>query len=239
MRKNANRKKKVVKEVKVRIPPCCPISPATQVPFMFEHPLQKIKNRACLMSGISLERANAIDDLSLGITLGEYHINLLVERFYDKVLADKDEWFTCLFTSEKEKMIENEYEFLLQRFGGPCYYSDNKSYPALCKRHSNFEMSPRMAEKWLGHMENVLEEMIEDIPDETRYIMMDYFKHTCYLLIASQEAQILMVTNQVNDTLVKEEEIAVEYKMGMHNKLEDDISNLAIDDNVDVDNEIN
>lgn len=73
-----------------------------------------------------------------------------------------------MFTSEMEDLSQNLADFLLQRLGGACYYSDRKGFPALIDRHCHFEVSRRSAEKWLDHMELALEDMHEDIQEKDR-----------------------------------------------------------------------
>ena len=53
-----------------------------------------------------------------------YMITFYVEiRVYD----DEEEWFRSIFAnSKKEEAIQNQYEFFVQRMGGPPLYSQRK-----------------------------------------------------------------------------------------------------------------
>ena len=106
-----------------------------------------------------------------------------------------------MFTSSQEECVSNLADFLMQRLGGPSYYrfeanrldelhifhmasffngffSDRKGRPDLIGRHSQFEMTPRTAEKWLSLMEETLYEFDkDDIPERNRDKLMDYFPH--------------------------------------------------------------
>lgn len=44
-----------------------------------------------------------------------------------RVYDEEEEWFRSIFaSSEKEKAIQNQYEFLVQRMGGPPLYSQRR-----------------------------------------------------------------------------------------------------------------
>lgn len=44
-----------------------------------------------------------------------------------RVYDDDDEWFRSIFAnSKKEEAIQNQYEFFVQRMGGPPLYSQRK-----------------------------------------------------------------------------------------------------------------
>jgi len=44
-----------------------------------------------------------------------------------RVYDDDEEWFRSIFgNSDKEKAIQNQYEFLVQRMGGPPLYSQRR-----------------------------------------------------------------------------------------------------------------
>ena len=44
--------------------------------------------------------------------------------------------------------IRNQYEFMIQRMGGPPLYSQRKGHPALMARHSQFPCTEATAERW-------------------------------------------------------------------------------------------
>ena len=154
-----------------------------------KHPMQLLQARATELSGVSYDEANAIDDLNLGEQIGEFNMMQISESFYKKVLNDKDDWFRGMF-SGREDFAGDQNEFILQRLGGPSYYSDRKRNPSLVTKHAAFEMSPRTAERWLEYMDDTLIEVEnnKDITSTQRDIMMAYFRWQAYILVASQEA---------------------------------------------------
>jgi hemoglobin len=157
------------------------------------HPMQLLQQRATELSGVSYQDANEIDSINLGEIIGEYNMLQLSESFYKKVLNDKDEWFRNMF-SGREDFASDQNEFIMQRMGGPSYYSDRKGTPGLIKRHAHIEMSPRTAERWLEYMDETLEEfeINKDISARQREMMMSYFRWQSYFLVASQEASYQM-----------------------------------------------
>ena len=121
---------------------------------------------------------------------GEYHSSQIAEKFYAKLLADQDSWFRDMFKGNLETMAQNFGDYLLQRLGGPSYYSESRGHPALGSRHRHFEMSPRAAEKWLIHMESTLDDLDEDLLSiEEREALLNFFRYTAYFLVATQELQ--------------------------------------------------
>ena len=66
--------------------------------------------------------------------LGPELIVRLSTAFYNRVYDDPDEWFTSMFPPDKGQAIQNQYEFFIQRFGGPQLYSQRKGHPALRQR---------------------------------------------------------------------------------------------------------
>lgn len=95
-----------------------------------------------------------------------------------------------MFKSKLDVMSQNFSDFLLQRLGGPAYYSEAKGHPALGNRHRHFEMNPQAAEKWLIYMEATLDEYGDDVLlTEEKEALLNYFRYTAYFLVAVQETQ--------------------------------------------------
>ena len=68
----------------------------------------------------------------------------LSEAFYKKCVEDPDEWFSHMFLG-KSDFIGDQNEYLMQRLGGPSYYSDRKGHPNLIASHAHLEMTSRTA----------------------------------------------------------------------------------------------
>ncbi len=165
-----------------------PISACFSVQTM--HPMQLLQERACVLSGVSRKQATLIDDLNIGEKIGEYNMMQLAESFQRRVLNDKDPWFRNMFGG-KEDYAQNLNEYILQRLGGPSYYSDRKGNPGLIAKHADFECSSRTAERWLEYMDETLEEEQTKngtISSKQREMIMLHFRWQAYVLVASQEA---------------------------------------------------
>ena len=198
---------------KIRIGTGCPLSSAHSEEYPCDHSIQRLEKRACELSGIEMDKAKEIDEYDLATSLGEFTLTTLYEKFYAKVLEDKDDWFRDMFQSSIEDLVANESEYLIQRLGGPSYYTDRKGIPSLIKMHYNVEMTPRTAEKWLEYMETTLEEMVSEIDEPTRDVLMAYFRFSAYFMIASQEASAVMVKFAHHDRIKQEFELEADMKI--------------------------
>lgn len=85
----------------------------------------------------------------------------LVERFYPKVLADP--LLSPIFPEDIRPVMEKQYLFLTQFFGGPPLYSEQYGHPMMRARHLPFPVTPKRAEAWLGCMARALAET--EIPE--------------------------------------------------------------------------
>ncbi|XP_070038570.1 group 2 truncated hemoglobin 3-2 isoform X1 [Nicotiana tomentosiformis] len=103
------------------------------------------------------------------------------------VYDDEEEWFRSIFSnSSKEDAIRNQYEFFVQRMGGPPLYSQRKGHPALIGRHRPFPVTHKAAERWLHHMQLALDSAT-DIDEDSKIKMMNFFRHTAFFLVAGDE----------------------------------------------------
>ena len=155
------------------------------------HPVQRLQARAEELSGVSYEDAHFIDNVNLGEKIGEFSMMTLSESFYKKCVNDPDEWFSGMFVG-KEDFANDQNEYLLQRLGGPSYYSDRKGNPNLNIRHAHLGITSRSAERWLEHMEEALGELENSegvINHKQKTILMNHFRYQAYYLVAAQEAQ--------------------------------------------------
>ncbi|CAM4466989.1 hypothetical protein HMSSN036_91040 [Paenibacillus macerans] len=92
------------------------------------------------------------DNLGGGPTLRR-----LVEAFYPKV--QKDPLLGPLFPEDITPVMEKQYMFLTQFFGGPPLYSDAFGHPMMRARHMPFPVTRERAEAWLACMRAALEEI--------------------------------------------------------------------------------
>nr|GEY71952.1 two-on-two hemoglobin-3 [Tanacetum cinerariifolium] len=166
--------------------------------------MQTLQEKAAEWSGVDHEDAFAIDQTNLYQKLGlQTFINLSTD-FYTSTFAltrtpargfpsgigvyeDEEEWFRSIFAdSKKEDAIQNQYEFFVQRMGGPPLFSQRKGHPALIGRHRPFEVTHKAAERWLHHMHQALDNAT-DIDHDSKTRMLNFFRHTAYFLVAGND----------------------------------------------------
>ncbi|WP_019534405.1 globin [Paenibacillus ginsengihumi] len=87
---------------------------------------------------------------------GAETIRRIVEAFYPKVQAHP--LLGPLFPEDIRPVMEKQYMFLSQFFGGPPLYSERYGHPMMRARHLPFPITKERAEAWLGCMKQALEE---------------------------------------------------------------------------------
>lgn len=169
----------------------CPISAHFSAPHG-RHPVQLLQDRAAELSGVTFDEACGVDEVNVALKIGEYGMMQVSERFLARARGDQDEWFAGMF-SGREDFVQDQSDYLLQRFGGPSYYADRKGPGQLIDRHAGFECSPRTAERWLQHMDAALADT-EEVSGNQRKHMMTFLRFQSYFLVAAQEAARDMAT---------------------------------------------
>ncbi|WP_284645007.1 globin domain-containing protein [Paenibacillus silviterrae] len=88
---------------------------------------------------------------------GPEGIRRIVEAFYPKVQQHPK--LGPLFPEDITPVMEKQYLFLTQFFGGPPLYSEQYGHPMMRARHLPFEITPERAAAWLSCMANALDEV--------------------------------------------------------------------------------
>ncbi|KAG0586688.1 hypothetical protein KC19_2G109000 [Ceratodon purpureus] len=149
--------------------------------------MQSLQRQASCMSGVRQEDALAIDGVNLYERLGFDTFVQLSTNFYNNVYSDDQQWFRSIFAnSTKDDAIQNQYEFFVQRMGGPSLYAHRKGNSALIARHGPYPVTERAAARWLFHMKSALDQT-DDIDFDSKTRMFNYFKHTAFFLVAGKE----------------------------------------------------
>lgn len=104
---------------------------------------------------------------------GEDFFRKFTARFYDRVKFDNE--LKSLYPEEDLKPAEDRLcLFLMQYWGGPDTYSQERGHPRLRMRHNPYPINHNMREKWLACALPALEELA---PAEPAYTMMkEYFE---------------------------------------------------------------
>ena len=98
----------------------------------------------------------------------------LVERFYDGVEADPV--LVRLYPNPNDLSHARRHLtlFLVQYWGGPTTYSDERGHPRLRMRHAPFAIGPEERDHWLAHMRAAID-ALEPEPD-VRQALESYFE---------------------------------------------------------------
>ena len=92
---------------------------------------------------------------------GEPTFRLLVQRFYARVATDP-----ILRAVYPEQDLAAATErltlFLIQYWGGPTTYSDERGHPRLRLRHAPFAIDSAARDRWLTHMRTALLEAVNE-----------------------------------------------------------------------------
>jgi len=111
---------------------------------------------------------------------GEAAFRLLVERFYAGV-AD-DPLLRPLYPDEDlANAAEHLTLFLIQYWGGPSTYNEERGHPRLRMRHQPFAIGQAERDAWLGHMSAAVESL--DLVPAVRKAMIDYFEAAATAMI--------------------------------------------------------
>lgn len=103
---------------------------------------------------------------------GEPTFRRLVEAFYQRVENDAN--LRPMFPEDMTDGKRWQYLFLMQLWGGPSLYSDERGHPRLRMRHAPFPITPAASAAWVRCMLEAMEEV--DIQEPMRQTMRDYFE---------------------------------------------------------------
>ena len=111
---------------------------------------------------------------------GERAFRLLVERFYSRVAND-----AVLRRVYPEEDLSGATErltlFLIQYWGGPATYSEQRGHPRLRMRHLPFAIGQAERDAWLGHMTAAVDSL--DLAPAVRQALLDYFRRASTAMI--------------------------------------------------------
>ena len=115
---------------------------------------------------------------------GEKTFRLLVQRFYAGVATDpilRAVYPEDDLTAATERLTL----FLIQYWGGPSTYSEQRSHPRLRMRHQPFAIGQAQRDAWLGHMTAAVESL--DLAPAVRKALLDYFETASTAMINQPE----------------------------------------------------
>ena len=102
---------------------------------------------------------------------GEPTFTALVARFYEGVAGDPE--LRRLYPEEDLTDAEERLRlFLMQYWGGPSTYGEQRGHPRLRMRHAPFVIGPAERDAWLRHMSEAVDSI--NLPPELRAPLWDY-----------------------------------------------------------------
>lgn len=120
------------------------------------------------------------DDLSVyNLVGGAATFSRLVDAFYARIEADAR--LRPMFPDDLEAGKRAQCLFLIQFFGGPADYSQQRGHPRLRMRHAPFAIDQAARDAWLGHMLAAIDEV--GITEPARSLMRDYFERGSTFMI--------------------------------------------------------
>jgi hemoglobin len=103
----------------------------------------------------------------------------LVERFYVGVAEDK--LLRPLYPADLEAPKRRLTLFLIQLFGGPQTYSEERGHPRLRQRHLRFPIDAAARDAWLRHMAAALDSLA--LPAAQHAELQRYFDNAATFLM--------------------------------------------------------
>lgn len=110
---------------------------------------------------------------------GEPFFTTLVDRFYVGVASDP--LLRPLYPDDLTESKAHLALFLMQYWGGPRDYSDQRGHPRLRMRHARFVIGPAQAEAWLAHMTTAVQQ--SGLPDADQSELLDYLTMAANTLV--------------------------------------------------------
>ena len=110
---------------------------------------------------------------------GDEKIAAMVDAFYAAVAQDPI--LRPMYPAELAEPKRRLFLFLVQFFGGPTTYSQERGHPRLRMRHFEFPIDQRARDNWLEHMLAAIE--AAGIAEPARGRMQEYFERASTFLI--------------------------------------------------------
>jgi hemoglobin len=113
---------------------------------------------------------------------GEPTFRKLVDEFYAGVAADPR--LRPLYPeADLGPAAERLRMFLIQYWGGPGTYSEQRGHPRLRLRHAPFTIGPAERDAWLEHMRRAVDSL--DLPADRAAELWTYLERAAYFMVNS------------------------------------------------------
>ena len=116
---------------------------------------------------------------------GEAPVRIMVDSFYAAV-AD-DPVLRPMYPADLAEPKRHLFLFLVQFFGGPRTYLEERGHPRLRMRHFPFPIDREARDHWLKHMLHAID--VAEIAEPARSRMREYFDRSSAFLINRGDAE--------------------------------------------------
>jgi len=110
---------------------------------------------------------------------GEDTFRRLVDIFYAKVEADDE--LRAIFPDDLEPGKKWQWLFLMQYWGGPTRYGEERGHPRLRMRHGPYSITPDLGKRWVRCMLEAIDEV--GIQEPARAEMRAYFERGAMFMV--------------------------------------------------------
>ncbi len=115
---------------------------------------------------------------------GEETFRRLVHAFYRGVESDPE--LRAMYPSKDLGPAEEHLRlFLIQYWGGPATYSDQRGHPRLRMRHNPYRVTPDARDRWLTHMRAAVTEL--RLPPVLESQLWDYLERAAWSMVNTME----------------------------------------------------
>ena len=118
---------------------------------------------------------------------GQRFFDELVDRFYDAV--EEDPLLRPMYPRDMGPSRRRLAGFLVQYWGGPSHYSEERGHPRLRMRHMPFPIGQAERDAWMTHMTasldaaTIVDGTDRPLPAELRAAMFDHFDNAATHLV--------------------------------------------------------
>jgi hemoglobin len=113
---------------------------------------------------------------------GEETFTRIVGRFYAAVAQDPV--LRPLYPEDEEQLAQSADHlrlFLIQYWGGPTWYGEQRGHPRLRMRHMPFPIGIRERDAWLAHMREAVGSV--ELPEQVREALLEYFESAAHAMM--------------------------------------------------------
>jgi hemoglobin len=115
---------------------------------------------------------------------GEPTFRRLVDKFYEGVAEDP--LLRPMYPEEDLGPAADRFTlFLMQYWGGPTTYSDNRGHPRLRMRHAPFRVDAAARDAWLSHMRVAVDSL--GLPAGQQTQLWEYLERAAYFMVNAMD----------------------------------------------------